>query len=531
MKYFISCNNPVKINTRRGITLVGCGHCTQCLQAKADKTTLLLDLESQSHKYVEFLTLTYNDEFCPFIDFSGLRSKIGISSCSSSPLYHIQRAAPAFLDSFPIHFGDRKVRKFNPKTHEYYLVHDSKCCSSSSLFPVSLDFLNDVELYNKRVNEYYKRFPNRTRGFCSQENHVRILWYGDITRYLDRLRQYVRKEFSSSVRYYAVGEYGSQSLRPHWHILLFHDSFELHRSFEQTIVLPCSTESNPRECSSKLYLAKIWLYGDTTTKTTDSNMSSYVAGYLNQHSVFPRVLAKFPQRSFHSIFLGDNRSSELLSSLLKDGDFESLTTLAVTSRDGKQRDVSAPSSSYSRFNIRLAGVETKDYRTAFELLYSAKHAALADSIDIYDDSECRALMLSVVAGRVHTSPALHNYVSSVCYSHYKDTNSVNSFKLLLYGVRKLYKMSNLLGLSPYQFLQYSSRFLSWLEYQRLIRQFQLLEKDWNFAYQYYSIFKFGSIDVDLMKQTQLFRKQVVDSNIKFDSNVKHRSVVDSYKNV
>lgn len=49
----------------------------------------------------------------------------------------------------------------------------------------------------------------------------------DVQLYLKRLR---KKDESSRIRYYAVGEYGSHGGRPHYHILLFNSSEEHIRS-------------------------------------------------------------------------------------------------------------------------------------------------------------------------------------------------------------------------------------------------------------------------------------------------------------
>lgn len=249
-KYFLSCNNPVTIKTRLGNTQVGCGKCVQCLQAKSDRLTLLLDLESQNHKYVEFITNTYNDECCPYID---------VSSVSQYPIYtfllrdmmylpneyrtHFQISGIPFSSEvsappcFPICFGNRKKRMFNPKTKQYYYVTDYSF--SNRYFSPTKGFTpQSVEDYNVRVDNYYKLRPfSNCRGVPSQRNHIRILWYDDILRWHDRLRNLLKKDYGTTFRYFTVGEYGSQSLRPHFHTLLFHDSDELHRAALENIHL------------------------------------------------------------------------------------------------------------------------------------------------------------------------------------------------------------------------------------------------------------------------------------------------------
>ena len=80
-------------------------------------------------------------------------------------------------------------------------------------------------------------------------------------------------------------------------------------------------------------MAELWVYGDSTSKVTDGNMQEYVSKYLTQHSDFPGVLNKFPQRSFHSIILGSKDKNEVRE-LLKARDYETLTTDYVVNKKG-----------------------------------------------------------------------------------------------------------------------------------------------------------------------------------------------------
>lgn len=64
---------------------------------------------------------------------------------------------------------------------------------------------------------YDQRHMRTTQSLCKR----------DLQLYLKRLR---KKDESTRIRYYAVGEYGSKSGRPHYHILLFNSTEELIRS-------------------------------------------------------------------------------------------------------------------------------------------------------------------------------------------------------------------------------------------------------------------------------------------------------------
>ena len=156
---------------------------------------------------------------------------------------------------------------------------------------------------------------------------------------IGRLRKWFFKLYGEKIRYYVICEYGSQSFRPHYHLLLFHDSLRARSDFRIVRTLPQSTSENPREICVKLDLAELWVYGDSTSKVTDGNMQDYVSKYLTQHSNFPRVLNKFPQRSFHSILLG-SKNREEVRELLKARDYKTLTTDYVINKKGIRRPLS-----------------------------------------------------------------------------------------------------------------------------------------------------------------------------------------------
>lgn len=75
-------------------------------------------------------------------------------------------------------------------------------------------------------------------------------------------------------------------------------------------------------------------------------------------------------------------------------------------------------------------------------------------------------------------------------------------------------------------------FISWIDYQRLFQYFQNLENDKLFAYENYaSMSRYtGTYDFNVLMARSLFQHQVQKANMAFIENVKHRAVVDSYKN-
>ena len=124
-------------------------------------------------------------------------------------------------------------------------------------------------------------------------------------------------------------------------------------------------------------------------------MQEYVSKYLTQHSDFPRVLAKFPQRSFHSILLGGKDKAEVRE-LLKARDFEALSTDYVVNKKGIRRPISMSSTYYSQLSVRFTGASLFNVDETSSLFRSVLYCArrfFARSGEIYDDESVRSFML------------------------------------------------------------------------------------------------------------------------------------------
>ena len=70
------------------------------------------------------------------------------------------------------------------------------------------------------------------------------------------------------------------------------------------------------------------------------------------------------------------------------------------------------------------------------------------------------------------------------------------------------------------------------DYQNMIQYFQALEDDKLFAYENYASMSpyTGTYDFNILKTRSIFQYQVQQANMSYTENIKHRAVVDSYKN-
>ena len=180
-------------------------------------------------------------------------------------------------------------------------------------------------------------------------------------------------------------------------IISYYSTTRLER--EQILGLFELCPNQPNKIPEKFVLNSIWLnlwvYGDTTTKVTDGNMQEYVSKYLTQHSDFPRVLNKFPQRSFHSILLGSKDRKEVRE-LLKARDFETLTTDYVINKKGVRRPVSMSDAYYSQFAVKFTGSSCFNVAATSSLFRSVVYVArrfFATKGEIYDDGQVREFLM------------------------------------------------------------------------------------------------------------------------------------------
>lgn len=521
---FLSCSEPYTVSSSKGPVLVPCGKCVQCLQKKVSATTLLLDLESQYCEYVEMINLTYDDDCIPYIDF------LDDSLCS------FEESRPN--EVFYLKFGSsRMIRKYNPRSKSYYLSPES---IKDFGVPVDNKWRDYLSLYNARVDEYYLRFPERKRGLARLAGHVPVLYSVDLRKYLYRLRQFIRKKYEIKVRFFAIGEYGSNSLRPHWHILLFHSSKALRQSFRNVVDLVGHSDKNPRQCCRELLDNSLWLFGDTTTKCTDKHLSSYLAGYFNQHSHNSPLVKDFPSKAYHSTLLGLGELSAEQKSDFTHERWQSFSQRSVVSRQGIKKDVSVSSALYSQLCCRFTGAPAYTVAETYTLLSSVFSVLKATEINYNDEAELYKFYLSLYNFNFTNKmlefslSCLRDYVDKVVNPILQNPNKVftlSSLKSLFYASTKLYRNSKLFGVHPFTYLKKVDSFCSFINYNRLVSLFEILELNPDLVVDYYSSFApSGVLDFQVYRYKPVFLSHLLDANVAYISSIKHRQVVDSYIN-
>lgn len=84
-----------------------------------------------------------------------------------------------------------------------------------------------LQEYKKATTAHFLTLTyDETRVPRNNDTGYATLNKSDVQNFIKRLRKYSKKG-TKKIRYYAVGEYGSETQRPHYHIIIFNAKTEL----------------------------------------------------------------------------------------------------------------------------------------------------------------------------------------------------------------------------------------------------------------------------------------------------------------
>lgn len=112
----------------------------------------------------------------------------------------------------------------------------------------------------------------RTRETCTHEGIHATLSYDDLRGFTQRLNSDLRRRFGKGVRYYACGEYGERTHRPHYHIAVFGEDFSDDRLEWK--------HSNGHQLWRSSRLARLWPHGDADIGDLTFESAAYIARYI-----------------------------------------------------------------------------------------------------------------------------------------------------------------------------------------------------------------------------------------------------------
>lgn len=225
---------------------VSCGKCEACQQQKAVARANRIRNNSSFGNIALFITLTYKNEFVPYI--------------RKSDFWHPDvQLLPIYRDSSIRHYLGKEYVKNELSVLDEVFLEDISDKDIDSLTPL--------------------------RG-SDDKDKVSVIYYKDLQDFFKRLRQtLIRKyHYEKSFSYFACAEYGSFFKRCHFHILLFvpTDALETFRSA----------------------VSESWSYADKNRTRQyieiAKNAASYVSSYVCGSHSLPKVLQASALRQKHS---------------------------------------------------------------------------------------------------------------------------------------------------------------------------------------------------------------------------------------
>lgn len=487
---WVSCFKPVNITDCFGrVQQVGCGSCPACQELKRNSLSNRLALEEHRAKYCSFVTLTYDEVHLPIVDTSCL------FSASDNEVVNLQQNYDFNEDfSTPVVVNTEELR-------------------------------NSVLLYNKH-RAFYKANFSVNRNVTYEDNQVAVLVNRHLQLFIKRFRKYVSKKYNEKIRYYAVGEYGVQSLRPHWHILFFYSSSQLARDFEN--VLQLGTKSRPIQ--TPLFLRSLWKFGYIDSKQTDGKAYFYVSSYVNKPANFPYVLELLaPQRAFHSNFLGEISSQEDVKKAFCQRDFSNLGKINVTSWTGEQYTYSVRRSLVGRLLPRYSFSACEDERVIFrKLMLFADHFVCKKYKQLGSVLNLATHIFNAwYFKKDNEFASLASLCAPQCLAClHSDLHLLSPLCSVLYASKRFVTAADSLGFGLRDYFDIYKSYYNWLDYSRLVDTLFLCELDSYFASAYYD----SIIDFDTFSAASIdFQNWSISVKNKFRSRIKHRQIADRYK--
>lgn len=276
---------PVRDKETNLIHYYACNYCAECINNKARRTKYMCDSQFKLSKYSLFVTLTYAPEFLPQIKiFSYDSFDEDNVPCKCVTYYSMTERVTKY-------FGSEIIEEKNLNEDSYYKfmkpLHYNKFNLDTDVF--GFLFRPDVQLFMKRLRERLT-------------NYISSLYY---KKSFKKLSNYEKAQVSNKVselKSFICGEYGPQTFRPHFHLLLYFDSDELFDFLFNNV-------------------DKIWKYGRVDVQPAGNDANGYVSGYVNSYVSTPALLRTSFARPFsqHSLFFGVNVDEEYNKEIRENG--------------------------------------------------------------------------------------------------------------------------------------------------------------------------------------------------------------------
>lgn len=486
---FVKCLHPIRLRDGKGFPfLVPCGKCFACQNNKRSSLSLKLRLEEYSSKYCYFLTLTYDDENIPLFS-------LGTDLQTND-----------FLRVYPY---SKRMRS------------DSKILDfCSDFYNFDSEFVDKMDYYSAFVRNYERKY-HKTCVYGL--GLYALLYYRDIQLFFKRLRKYINKYYGEKIRFYIIGEYGTKSLRPHWHCLLFFNSPSLSQAFEDCENVGTSS----RRCECPRFLRSFWEYGIVDSKRTNGECYNYVSSYINQSSNFPKLLVLLSnQKAYHSIQLGQILPQESFVSAIQKGDFSFFERQFFVDSFGVEQSYSVWRSYYTRFFPKFTCSGKLSFEQTYRVLTSY------ETLRVLFDTDSVGLICRRLFSHYHfNEPDYHDIFGYLRFAYYSVLHSTNvsllsTLRSCVSASRNFLNAARLCGLTPTAYFRIYLDFYKHLELSRLRSHYENCIDSVEYCTNYYNIYGLDGIDSSYLTTSDSeFARFKLSEQIRFLRSIKHRDQI------
>lgn len=500
---------PVYHKEDKKFTYHSCGKCAECLNEKSLRYVNLLQRQFEVSEYQEayLVTLKYNNKNVPLVKV--VKSTIKENRHGRVRLPFPDENGNRFYNP-DNDFKPYDVCRFylqNDRTKEYYKTH-----IIDKIYAYTDEQKKNLNHILKPVTSGHVRGTEKARNFLPK-NTFPILFHHDVQLYVKRVRdkihtllkQYYKRNSKilsdyeklqirlamQRIKVFYVGEYGPQSFRPHYHLLLFFDSPIISRHIQEI-------------------LHSSWSLGSVDIKRCDSSGAGrYVSEYCNSIVSLP-PLYKYSwtkSKSFHSVRLGINESKELNKNI-HEITFERIKQ-EIIRRDGKFEQSTYPISLETHFFPKCYRFSQSDdclllaRYTIYDTIISQKEFPNVESIiNFYCNTKFFYMYKDI----------------HPCYSNGElfrnSENIVSTFRSMLYTSRKFLSNCERYHISPYNYLKLIKKYHDDKASFTLQKWYQLMEDDSKliepkYLINYYdNVYKDDIVNADSDDLIELFSSQI-----------------------
>lgn len=574
---FTKCLHPIKVKTLRGIQLVKCGKCPACENALRSELRAKVQFEENNALACFFITNTYSDANLPLFclrndlieDSDKQYTKSGsiiddefYRSYKSLKYTDIYGDKHTFDGSFSLASRNvgffplsERIQKdnYNKKLDSWCLDLDNSIYSRCILGYASDHFDNLLAAYHSQLESnvakccslgvrnhslsWYDFVDNNYLGL-HHSDCVPLLYYPDLQRFIKRLRKLITKLFpDEKIRYYAIGEYGTSSYRPHWHILLFTNSPKVTSWLQQSFYKNDVLSTKDRTINGSSILDSLWQYGTCTIDKTDGKASGYISNYVVGTSVLPEVLKRVaPQKTFHSIRFGCPYRKSEVRDLLSERNYERFSKIEyVDPTDCTLQSRPLWRSYYSLFFPQFVGINSLSDEEKYRVL--TVYPKLASWFFETNVSElARKIYFCCIApyrkGKVldEVNEQIAKFFDWFDWS-YGTSLTLSPLLGVLYASKRFLSISSDFGFTPRHYFDIWRDFVNWRDYKCLVQHLNDCRTNEIYLNCYYKIYSGTDISFDYLNDSALFKTFRYDALRTNQRLVKHKAFVEQLKGI